>query len=56
MYNVDGSMKEKNEHNVQLVYLNNMMIDYFDGFFANEIKGFEKISVLKNVNWQMRIG
>ena len=49
VYNVDGSMKEKNEHNVQLVYLNNMMIDYFDGFFANEIKGFEKISVLKNV-------
>ncbi len=49
VYNVRGLSKIKNENSTRLVYLNNLMIDYYNGFFANEIEGFENISQLKHV-------
>lgn len=49
VYNVSGLFKEEKENTVRLVYLNNMMIDYHDGFFANTIENFENISNLKHV-------
>ena len=49
VWNVSGLLTEKAENTVQLVYLNNLMIDYYDGFFANPIEGFENISHLKYV-------
>lgn len=41
VYNVDGLPTVGFENSIKLVLLNNLMIDYFDGF-ANEIEGFEK--------------
>lgn len=49
VYNVSGLFEEQKENTIRLVYLNNMMIDYHDGFFANKIEGFENISSLKYV-------
>ena len=49
VYNVSGLFKEQKENTIRLVYLNNMMIDYYDGFFANPIENFENISSLKYV-------
>ena len=49
VYNVSGLFEEQKENTVRLVYLNNMMIDYYDGFFANPIENFENISSLKYV-------
>lgn len=49
VYNVSGLFEEQKENTIRLVYLNNMMIDYYDGFFANPIENFENISSLKYV-------
>lgn len=49
VWNVSGLKSEQAENTIELVYLNNMMIDYYDGFFANEIEGFENIINLKNI-------
>lgn len=50
VYNVDGLPTVGFENSIKLVLLNNLMIDYFDGFFANEIEGFENISHYKYIN------
>ena len=50
VYNVDGLLKVEFENSIKLVLLNNLMIDYFNGFFANEIEGFENISHYKYIN------
>lgn len=49
VYNVDGLFKEPRENTIKLVFLNNLMINYYDGFFTQEIVGFENISHLKYV-------
>ena len=47
--NVSGLLKEEKEKTIKLIYLNNLMIDYYDGFFIDTILGFENISHLKYV-------
>lgn len=49
IYNVNGFSSIEKEKTIKLLYLNNLMIDYYNGFFANEIKGFENISVLRDL-------
>lgn len=49
VYNIIGFTRGPDEHTTKLVYLNNTMIDYFDGFFAKKIVGFENIGHLKDV-------
>ena len=49
VYNVYGLFNEARENTIKLVFLNNLMINYYDGFFTQEIEGFENISHLKYV-------
>lgn len=49
IYNAYGFSSIEKENTTKLLYLNNLMIDYYNGFFANEIKGFENISVLRDL-------
>jgi hypothetical protein len=49
VYNIGGFTRGSSEYTTKLVYLNNMMIDYFDGFFADKIVGFENIGHLKYI-------
>jgi len=49
VFNVTGLSSEKKENSEKIIYLNNLMIDYQNGFFANEIEGFENISHLRSV-------
>lgn len=47
--NIKGFFKEEKEATLKLVYLNNLMIDYYDGFFAREIEGFENITHFRKI-------
>jgi hypothetical protein len=49
VWNVSGLSFEEKENSQKLVYLNNLMIDYYDGIFTNEIPGFENINHYRNV-------
>lgn len=50
VYNVEGLATVEFENSIKLVLLNNLMIDFFNGFFAKEIEGFENISHYKYIN------
>jgi hypothetical protein len=49
VWNVSGFSFEEKENSQKLVYLNNLMINYYDGILTNEIPGFENINHYRNV-------
>ncbi len=46
IYNVWGLPTEYKEDTIKLVHLNNLMINYHDDFFENQVEGFEQIKHL----------
>ncbi len=49
VFNVYNYSLVEKENTIKLVYLNNIMVMYYNGVFANEIEGFENISYLRNI-------
>jgi hypothetical protein len=49
VYNVHGFSFEKKNYTEKIIYLNNLMIDYHNGFSNNYIENFENISFFRSV-------
>jgi ribosomal protein S21 len=49
IFNVGGFSKVADPKKLKVIYLNNLMIEYHDGFFQHEIKGFENLSHFKSI-------
>ena len=49
IFNVGGFSKVADPKKLKVIYLNNLMIDYHDGFFQHEIKGFENLNHFKSI-------
>lgn len=53
VFNVRGFSFEKKENAEKIIYLNNLMIDYYNDFFENHIECFENISHLRSVYYYL---
>lgn len=49
IFNVGGLSKVADPKKTKVIYLNNLMIEYHDGFFQHEIKGFENLNHFKSI-------
>lgn len=49
VYNAFGLSSVEKENSIKFIHLNNLMINFCDGFFHNPIVGFENLISLKNV-------
>ncbi|TYP98311.1 hypothetical protein C7447_103484 [Tenacibaculum adriaticum] len=49
IFNVGGFSKVADPKKTKVIYLNNLMIEYHDGFFQHEIKGFENLNHFKSI-------
>jgi len=49
VYNIFDLSKEKKPDSIEIVHLNNLMIDYYNGFFESPKKEFEHMIELKTV-------
>ena len=49
VYNITGLSKIDFKDSIKLVYLNDLMIEYHDGFFGESIDGYENIHYLKYI-------
>ncbi|TVZ08645.1 hypothetical protein JM80_1144 [Cellulophaga sp. RHA_52] len=49
IFNVGGLSKVADPKKLKVIYLNNLMIEYHDGFFQHEIKGFENLRHFKSI-------
>lgn len=49
VYNAFGLSSVEKENSIKFIHLNNLMINFCDGFFHNPIVGYENLVSLKNV-------
>jgi len=49
IFNVGGLSKVADPKKLKVIYLNNLMIEYHDGFFQHEIKGYENLNRFKSI-------